>query len=542
MLDTVELQPVATVIATREDEAWYDAGAADAAVAFFHHYLKLTKDKWAGQPFRLEPWQSDHIVRPLFGWKRANGTRRYRRCIVFVPRKNGKTELAAGISLLLLLGDGVFGPEVYAIAKDKEQAKIVFDKAAAMVNMSAELRKHLTVFKNAIFSQELQGAIKPLTGNAEGKHGLNASGVIGDELHEWPDGRLYTTVHQSEAAREQPVEFLISTAGVRGKGFGWEVWEEAFKILDGTQPEPDTLVVIYAAEAGDDWTDEATWAKANPNLGVSVSIDYLRAECRKAKSNPRLENDFRRYHLNQWTNQAVRWIPLEAWDRCARRDWRDETALTGRPCFAGVDLSSNRDITAVVYVFPPIAAGGTFDVVARYFVPTDTIVDRVRTDRVPYDLWVRQGAMVATEGNTTDYEFVIATIVKDGSTFDIQGLGVDRWNSSHFTTRLADQGFDAGKISLVGQGYASLSEPSKQLERLIFGARLDHAAQPVTRWMAENVAVTTDPAGNIKPAKDKSSEKIDGIAALIDALFVHLNLTVEGPSVYETRGILEIEF
>ena len=521
---------------------WYDAGAADRAVAFFPRYLCFTKDRWAGQPFKLEPWEADDIIRPAFGWKRPDGTRRYRRAIVFVPRKNGKTELAAGVGLLLVVGDGTFGPEVYAIAKDKDQAKIVFDKAALMVSSSSELSEHLQVFKTSIFSPELQGFFKPLTGNAEGKHGLNASGIIGDEMHEWPDDRLYTTVHQSEAAREQPFEFLISTAGVRGKGYGWEAWQEAEAILSGTQPQDDTLVVIYAAGEDDDWTDEATWAKANPNLGVSVSIDYLRAECAKARNNPRLENDFKRYHLNLWTNQVVRWIQLEQWDRCAKRAWDDETSLVGRRCFAGVDLASTADICAIVYLFPPEEEDGTFDVACRFFVPRERIAERVRRDRVAYDVWERRSMLIATEGNVLDYEYVISQVEADGATFDIQLLGCDRWNSTHFTTRLADRGFDAERIVAVGQGYASMSEPSKMLERLVLSQRLDHAGHPVLRWMAENVAITQDPAGNIKPAKDKSSEKIDGIAALVDAIFVHLNGEPESASVYETRGLAEVLF
>lgn len=504
------------------DSYWFDHAAADFAASFFRDHLRLTKDKWAGKPFVLEPWQAD-IIRALFGWKRADGLRRFRRLVAWLPRKNGKTELAAGLGLLMLVGDGTIGPEVYAIAKDKDQASIVFDKAAAMVAMSPQLGRDLTVFKSAIFCQALQGAIKPLTGNAEGKHGLNASGVIGDEVHEWPDGRLYTTVHQSEAARDQPLEVLISTAGIRERGYGWELWQECQEILSGKIHDPETLIVVYAADPEDDWTAESTWAKANPNLGVSVSLDYLRSECRKARNNPRLENDFRRYHLNQWVGQAVRWLPIHVWDQGRRRDWRDETGLVGRRCHVGIDLSSTRDITAAVYVFEPEHQGGVVDVVCRFFVPADTVEERVRVNRVPYDAWIRDGALATTPGNVVDYEAVIATILADGERFDIAGAGVDRWNSSHFTTRLSDQGFDAGKIVLVGQGYASLSEPSKALEKLVYAARLDHAGHPVLRWMADNVAVSTDPAGNIKPNRPASTEKIDGIAALIDGLFVWLN-------------------
>lgn len=520
---------------------WFDEAAADQAVAFFPRHLCFTKDRWAGQPFRLEPWQEYDIIRPAFGWKRADGTRRYRRVIVFVPRKNGKTEMAAGVSVMMLVGDAIYGPEVYAIAKDKDQAKIVFDKASLMVSMSRTLAKDLTVYKTSIFCAELQGVFKPLTGNAEGKHGLNASGVIGDEVHEWPDDRLYTTVHQSEAAREQPLEFLITTAGVRGRGYGWDLWQEAKAIQSGTAPQDDTLVVIYAADAGDDWRDETTWRKANPNLGVSVSLDYLRAECAKAQANPRLENDFKRYHLNLWTNQVIRWIQLERWDLCQHRAWRDEAALEGRRCYAGVDLASTSDICAVVYLFPPDTPEGTFDVACRFFVPRERIVERVRRDRVPYDIWERQGLITATDGNVTDYEFVISQIERDGAAFNLQMLGIDRWNSSHFTTRLIDRGFDADRIALVGQGFASLSEPSKMLERLVLSRRLDHGGHEVLRWMAENVAIQPDPAGNIKPAKDKSSEKIDGISALVDAIFVHLNGEPESASVYEQRGLVEVE-
>lgn len=536
MSDVAELAPIA---AAPVETYWFDEAAAASAVAFFPRFLCFTKDKWAGRPFHLEPWQIK-IVREAFGWKRANGTRRYRRVIVFVPRKNGKTELAAGVGLLMLVGDGISGPEVYAIAKDKNQASIVFGKASQMVAMSKSLAAQLAVFKTSIYCAELQGVFKPLTGNAEGKHGLNASGIVGDEVHEWPDASLYTTVHQSEGAREEPLEFLISTAGVRGHGYGWELWEEAKSIQSGAAPQDDTLVVIYAADPEDDWREEATWAKANPNLGVSVSIDYLRAECRKAQNNARLENDFKRYHLDLWTNQVVRWIQLEQWDLCARRNWLDESSLVGRRCYVGVDLASTADIAAAVYLFPPDDAEGTFDVVCRFFVPSERVAERVRRDRVPYDRWIAQGALIATPGNVLDYEFIITQLETDGASFNIQLLGMDRWNSTHFSTRLVDRGFDADRLVAVGQGYGSMSEPCKTLERLVLSQRFDHAGQPVLRWMAENVAITQDSAGNIKPAKDKSSEKIDGIAAAADAIFVHLNGEPESESVYETRGLAEV--
>jgi phage terminase large subunit-like protein len=566
--------------APRGDPAfWFDTGAADAAVAFFRDHLHFTKDRWAGKPFILGPWQEHDIIRPLFGWKRADGTRRYRRAIVYVPRKNGKTELAAGVALLMLIGDGTFGPEVYAIAKDEQQARIVFDKAATMVGLSPELGRHLTAFKTSIYCPQLQGAIVPLTGKAEGKHGLNASGIIGDETHEWPDERLYTTVHQSSASRLQPLEFLISTAGIRGRCYGWTLWQEARAILDGSRPDPETLVALYGAGPDDDWTDEKVWEKANPNLDVSVSRDYLRSECAKARANPRLENDFRRYHLNQWTEQAIRWIPMEAWDRCvaglpasqhqnnpcvaglpaenpcapglpgSRDDgfvapavflprWRDESGLAGKLCYGGLDLASTSDIAALAYVFPGEGERDPVRVLWRLFVPEETVGKRAREARVPYDLWVREGALIATPGNVTDYEYILRRLLEDASTFDLALLGVDRWNSSHFITRVTDEGFDRARIGLVGQGYASLSAPSKEFERLVMSGRLDHGGHPVARWAAGNVAIEQDPAGNIKPAKNRSADKIDPIAAAIDALFCLQNAGLSQRRV--ARGFVDL--
>ena len=273
---------------------WFKESSADSAVEFFEDYLVFTKGKWAGKPFLLEPWESDQIIRPLFGWKRADGTRRYRRCYVWVPRKNGKTELAAGIALLLLIGDAEDGGEVYSIASNKDQARIVFNQATQMVNKSPTLNDDLLCFKTSIYCPELNAGFQPLSGKAEGKHGYNVSGLIGDEIHEWADGDLYQFMHDSQDAREQPLEFLISTAGKKGT-YGEEVWDECVKIRDGTIEDPETLVVIFAADPDDDWQDEATWKKANPNLGVSKKLDTMRTQRRDGQD--RCARDSERHQL-----------------------------------------------------------------------------------------------------------------------------------------------------------------------------------------------------------------------------------------------------
>lgn len=499
----------------------FDEIAASRATSFFPRYLRLTKDRWAGAPFRLAEWQADDIIRSLFGWKRADGTRRFRRLIWFVPRKNGKTETAAGLAIMATTSSPR-GAETYLLASTEAQARICFDKCVAMVNMNEALSRDCATTTQSIYWPEHDSFIKPLDGRARGKHGLNASALVADELHEWRNADLYTTVHQSMAAREQPIEVLVSTAGLRDFGYGWQVWQEALRILDGTSDDDETLVVIYAADADDDWTLESTWRKANPNLGVSVTLDYLKSECRKAQGNPRLENDFRRYHLNQWTNQSVRWLPLAKWDASGASHWRDESALVGKSCVGGVDLSSNNDLTCVAWAFDPDASGVSRRVY-RVFMPQGRIAERVASSGIPYDRWVDSGAIVATPGDTVDYEFVIHQIMRDCETFDVRLMGFDRWNMTHVTNRCQALGLPAEKMVAVGQGFATMSGAAKFYEKRVYDGTLDHAGHPVARWCADNVTVIQDPAGNIKPAKNKSAGKIDVVVADIIAEFVAIN-------------------
>jgi phage terminase large subunit-like protein len=526
------------------DESLYefDAPTADYACRWIETHCVFTNDKWAGKPFKLADWERDDIIRPLFGWKRkADGLRRYRRVIVWVPRKNGKTELAAAVSLIALVATGVMGGEVYSIAKDKDQARIVFDKAAVMVAYSQKLSAEVEPLKSSLFVPKLGAKFEPMSGVPQGKHGRSASALIGDEVHEWPDDRLYTFMHQSTGAREEPIEFLISTAGTQ-EGYGWELWQECQKILDGTIDDPQTLIVIYAAGEDDDWTSEATWAKANPNLGVSVRLDYLQAECRKAQENPRLENDFKRYHLNMWTEQDVRWLSMELWRKCSTDPtdldlWRRLPALMkGRKAFAGIDLSSTSDITAMVAVFPPDDEWPRWVVLPKFWVPKATIERRTRVDRVPYETWAKLKMIETTPGTTVDYDYITKDAYAWMEEFELRKFGFDRWNATQTMIQMEAEG--AGVVK-VGQGFASLTAPSKELERLVVSGELEHGNHPVLTWMARNAGYETDAAGNLKPSKAKSKEKIDGIAALVNSLFVALNDDGGGgPSVYAERGLL----
>lgn len=542
----------------REGRFWYDERAADAAVGFFHNHLVLTEGEWAGRPFKLEPWQEHDIVRPLFGWKREDGTRRYRRCFVWVPRKNGKTELAAGVSLLSLLGDGEPGAQVFSIAAEKDQAALVFNKAVQMVSRSPTLARHLETYKDSIYCAALNGSFRPLSGKPQGKHGLNMSGLVGDEIHEWKNGDLYTFIHDSAAARRQPLEVLISTAGVSG-GYGEEVWNECKALQAGEIDDPSTLVVIYAADPEDDWADPATWAKANPNLGVSVKVEALAEAARLAKQVPRLENDFKRYRLNVWTDQATRWLPIDAaddqgrkfgWDHCAGPvGWKDlEQKLRHKRCFGGLDLSAVQDLSALSWWFPVQPGLETPVWLVRFWKPADLVKQHAARDKVPYDQFVRDGALLTTPGNVIDHSAIREQVYRDAETFKVAfygerreadqgGLAIDRFDATETLVKLHEEGVP---VVRYGQGFVSMNAPAKELERLTLSNGFHHGAHPLLRRHAMAVAVETDAAGNIKPAKDKSTQRIDGIVSGCMALGIALRDTGPKVSVYETRGLRSI--
>lgn len=541
---------------------WYDQAAADKAVAFFNEHCCFTTGEWAGQAFVLEAWQEHDVVRPLFGWKRADGTRRYRRCYIWVARKNGKTELAAGLALLMLLGDGEPGGQVFSIALEKEQAGIVFDKAQVMVAYSPTLSSHLESPKTALYCPSLNASFRPLSGKPQGKHGLNMSGLIGDEIHEWRSGDLYKFVHDSARARRQPLEVMISTAGVKGT-YGEEVWDDCQRLLKGEIDLPDTLVVVYAAEPEDDWTKPETWAKANPNLGVSVKLDAIAAECREAQQLPRLENDFRRYTLNQWTDQAVRWLPIDAvddqgrrfgWDHCiGPHDWRElEDRMAGKRCFGGLDLSAVQDLSALLWLFPVQDGVDVPTILARFWKPADLLIEHAKRDRVPYDRLAKvehgRAALLTTPGNVIDHEAIRAQVLTDAQKFKIAfrnekrethqgGLAIDRYDASETYVKLTGEGMP---VVLFGQGFVSMSGPAKTVERRVLSNGYHHGGHPLLRRHVQAVTVETDAAGNIKPSKAQSTMRIDGVVSLCMAEGVAAADVGPKTSVYETRGVRTI--
>lgn len=513
------------------DDFWFDKRAADLAVAFFEKLLVHSKGEWAGQPFKLQEWQREEIIKPLFGWKRADGTRRYRTAYIEIPRKNGKSTLSAGLALYLLFADGEPGAEVYSAAADTDQARIVFEEAQRMVEASPALSEHGKVFRRSIIVKSERSTYRVISADAHTKHGFNAHGIVFDELHAQPNRELWDVLNTSVGARRQPLMIMITTAGVYDpESICWEQHEYARQVLSGVIDDPSYFAYIAAADETDDWTSPVVWAKANPGLGETIKLDYLEAECRRAIQSPAYQNTFRRLHLNQWTAQEERWLDMAAWNAC-KQEFPD---LSGRPCFGGLDLASTTDIAAYLLCFPPIDDGEPYRLLPFFWIPQENMIERVRRDRVPYDAWVRDGFIYTTPGNVIDYDYIEKTIMQLALEYEIQEIAFDRWGATRIYQKLEEQ-----RMTMVqfGQGFASMSPPMKEFLNLVLSKGIAHDGNPVLRWMADNVVARIDPAGNIKPDKAKSRTRIDGIVAGIMALDRALR---HAPSVYDERGIIEL--
>jgi phage terminase large subunit-like protein len=498
---------VSTLNRPRPRAAYFDAEAASKATRFFE-LLPHVKGKWAGQPFVLEPWQRI-VIEAAFGWKVSKGgPRLYREVFLEVPRKQGKSTMAAGVAGILTFADREPGAEVYSLAVDREQAGIVFNVLREMVEASPELAKRSESFRRSIVVPKTRASYKVLSADVPSKHGLNASGYVVDEVHAHPNRELIDVIATSTGSREQPLGFLITTAGVHDEtSIGWEKHHYTEQVASGIVEDPSFLGVIYAAESTDDWTSEETWEKANPGLGVTVSREYLRRECEKAKAIPAYENTFKRLHLNLWTAQFTRWLPLEAWDASA--GMVDAEKLAGESCYAGVHLASASDVASLVLLFP---RGESYDVVPFFFIPEDAVK---RTSGVPYLEWARQGFITITEGATTDYAAIRAKLDELATTYQVEEIGHHPWNAVQFMNELADAGME---VTPVRPGYGTLTAPTKELLSLILDRKLRHGGNPVLRYMADSAAVMTDADGNIKLAQDKSTGNISGISALVMAL------------------------
>ncbi len=508
---------------------WFDYEEADRYCDFFAQHLTHVKGEKAGAPLMLEPWEREHLIRPLFGWKRPDGTRRYRTAYIEIPKKNGKSTLGSGIALAVGFCDHEPGAEIYSAAADRDQAAIIFDIGGQMRTASPALAKRSTLFRRSLYIPRWGTVWKVLSSDVRTKHGLNAHVNLFDELHAQPNRELFDALDGAVAARRQPLKIYFTTAGFDRTSICWEMHDYADKILRGVLRDDYFLAVIYAADAKDDWTDPKTWAKANPNLGVSVKLDFLAAACREAQQKPAAQNNFKRLHLNIWTSAETKWLAHGVWDKNAFP--ADEEALAGRECVGGLDLANSIDIAAFVRVFLRQSVDEPIKVLPTFWIPKDNIRARVLRDRVPYDAWVRDGWIIATEGNVIDFAAIRRDLNALAARTSIREIAFDRWGASKLTTELTEDGFT---MIQMGQGYASMSAPMKELYRMLLKRELAHGGHPVLRWMADNVMASMDAAGNIKPDKEKSREKIDGLVALIMAID---RLMRTSGSVYEQQGL-----
>lgn len=513
----------------------YDKESADFVVSFIEQ-LKHTKGEFYKQPFELIDWQ-EQIIRDIFGVLKPNGYRQFTTAYIEVPKKCGKSELAAAIALYMLCADGEQRAEVYGCAADRDQASLVFDVACDMVRLCPALERRCDIrrSKKTIEFPGTNSKYKALSAEVGAASGVNISCLIFDEIWVQKNRDFYQMMTTGTSdARLNPLHFIITTAGNDTNSVCYELHQKAMDIIEGRKIDPTFYPVIYGASEDEDWTDPKTWAKANPSLGITIGIDKVQAACESAMQNPAEENAFRQLRLNQWVKQSIRWMPMDKWDAC---DFAiNPENLEGRVCYGGLDLSSTTDITAFVLVFPPVEEDGKYEILPYFWVPEETLDLRVKRDHVPYDVWEKQGFIQTTEGNVVHYGYIEKFIEQLGEKYNIREIAFDRWGAVQMVQNLEGMGFT---VVPFGQGFASMSPPTKELMKLTLEQKLAHGGHPVLRWMMDNIYIRTDPAGNIKADKEKSTEKIDGAVAAIMALDRAIRCGNENSeSVYDTRGLL----
>lgn len=513
-------------------EYYFDELAAEHATGFFD-FLKHSKGKWARQSFQLELWQK-FVIGSIFGWlHRETQMRRFRTVYEEIPRKNGKSTKVSGVGLYLTLADEEYGAEIYAAATKLDQAKITFDEASRMVKASPDLAQYFRVYKKNLHVIDTGSKFEPLGADSNSLDGLNIHGALVDEFHAHKTSALYDVLESGTSAREQPLIYVITTAGVNQHGPCYQLREYAMRVLKGIDKDETFFAYIATIDDNDDPFDPATWAKANPNLGVSKSIDYMIKQANKAKSMPSAYVNFLIKDLNKWVNAAVKWIPMHKWDAAPRSILME--SLKGRKCYGGLDLSSKLDITAFALVFPPDDRDGEYVVLVFFWLPEDDLQEREDRDKgSDYRHWIDEGYIFSTEGNSMDYAAIREKINQIGKLYKIQEIAFDEWNAYQMGQDLTTDGFT---MIPTPQTIKKLSEPTKEFEKLVVSQRLTHGANPVLRWMVDNAVVRMDDNENMAPTKKKSTGRIDGVAATLNALSRAMVRVEKKPSVYKRRGV-----
>lgn len=511
----------------------FDAGLAARGIGFFPALLTHSKGEWAGRALHLRGWQQ-FVVGQLHGWRHAagdrEGFRRFRKGFVEIPRKNGKTVTGGGLGLQMGFFDGEPGAEAYAVATKRDQAKISWEEARRMVRASPSMRKRIKAFANNLSWEKTNSKFEPLGADKSTLDGLNPHFVLVDELHAHKDREVLAKMVTATGSRRQPFVLIITTAGEEGPSVWGETHEYAEAILQGLAEDHSYLVFMTGIDEGDSWEDPAAWAKANPNLGVSCKLEQLQDLARQAKVQTSVRMEFERFHLNVVSKRVARWIDPEAWDAC--KEPVDPVALEGQRCFVGLDLSSKVDLTAMVLVFP--RPGGALELIPHFWIPEERVASRADAG-VPYREWVRDGLLHTTPGNVIDHDFIKAQLLEACKRYEVVEAGFDPWSATQFSVKCAEDGVEMVEVR---QGYKTLSEPSKAFEAAIASRALRHDGHKVLRWCVLNTCIEMDPAGNIKPSKKASKEKIDGAVAGIIAMSRVILQPEDTSSVYEQRGVI----
>ena len=496
---------------TPDGKFYYDAEEAKRAVDFFPLFLRHLKGGMAGQQFKLLPWQ-EKITADIFGWKQvSNGRRKYRTVFIAVPRKNGKSTWLAGLGLYMLSCDAEESGEVYGAAYSRDQASIIYDIATGMVEADPIMSKKLLVRKHAkrIADLKTKSVYRVIAADSEGAHGFNASAILFDEVHTQRDRDLWDVLETSTGARTQPLTIGITTAGHDRSSLCWDLWMKARAIIDGNLEDDSFYPVLYAAEIEDDWQDPKVWAKANPSIGCGISLEYLQQQCDRAKQEPAFENTFRRLHLNQWTEQESRIIQMHEWDACQTDI--DIQNYAGRTCYAGLDLSTTRDVTASSLVFPEEDGGCA--IFPYFWIPKDNIDKRAEKDKRIVRAFAVKGHVEVTDGNEVDNAYIASRIVEITQEFDLRMIGFDPWNATGVTQRLKELGLPDQIIVSMPQTFSTYNEPIKQWITMLGNKKFRHDGNLVFRWMASNAVGKEDANGNLRFDKGSSAEKIDGMTA-----------------------------
>ena len=510
----------------------------------FIENLECTQGEWAGKPFRLMKWQWEDVILPLFGTLRENGLRQYRFCYLEIPKKNGKSPLSAAMGLYGLCADNEASPEVYIAAGDREQAGYVFRYAAQMTRANETLMKYLKILdsRKRIINRRNDGFMQVLSSESYTKHGINPSFLIFDELHAQPNDELWNTlVSGTDYARKQQVVIAMSTAGIWDKeSIWWRIREKARQIREGIIVQENFLPVLYIANPEkDNPEDEEVWKRVNPSLGYIFTFDKIKEQFEEAKKDPVEYQNFLRFRLNIPIKQLSRWVPMDKWDKCNKPI--NIASLGGRICYGGLDISSKIDLSAFVLVFPPENEDGLYYVLCKFYCPEEGILKRSKIEGVHYDIWQQQGFLTATPGNVIDYEWIEKDIIEASKEYQLLQIGYDPWNAQATATRIMNilnpTNFENGfQMVEMRQGTKTLNEPMKDLLVNIMQEKIAHGGHPILRWNADNIVTRLDANGNIAPDKEKATEKIDGIVALIMA-WGRAMFDKKQESIYESGGL-----